>query len=197
MKNPIILYDMLCVEKLNIWGYHKMRRKILLLSSVLLMVVIMAGCSEDPKEELEVYQKDIKNNVVKPVMEAGMELTEKLGEFSDGEITDKDIVLSLAEEYQKLIDEKKEYVADMNEPETEVGQEYYEALVDGMKAVFDMKEESVERAFIMAEGTIRELTELDASKLYTDYKDKQDVIRDLESKYEEEYGAEFEMGSTL
>src|SRR5690625_3676204 len=105
-----------------------MRKKFLFLFCTLFLLGVMAGCSEDPKEELESYQKDLRENVIEPVHEINLELKTALNSFNDGDANYEEVVLFLKVDLLNLIEEKREYLADMKEPETGAGAEYYEAL---------------------------------------------------------------------
>src|SRR5690625_5338069 len=85
-----------------------MRKKFLFLFCTLFLLGVMAGCSEDPKEELESYQKDFRENVIEPVHEINLELTTALNSFNDGDANDEEVVLSLSEDLLNLIEEKRE-----------------------------------------------------------------------------------------
>lgn len=176
-----------------------MRKKFLFLFCTLFLLGVMAGCSEDPKEELESYQKDFRENVIEPVHEINLELTTALNSFNDGDANDEEVVLSLNEDLLNLIEEKREYLADMKEPESEAGAEYYEALVSGANALFDYYEKSSELIEALADGTTKEMTEAEkgTSDLARERKEKEDVIRKLQEKFEEEFEVEFESGRVL
>jgi hypothetical protein len=171
-----------------------MKKKVLFIFSALFFTAVLAGCSASPKEELEEFHSDVKDNVAEPIFEVSEEIEGKAMEFESGDISEDELITYFEEDLQSVIDEKRDYLQDYPEPGTEEGQEYYAALTDGMNMTLDILEKTSELVVSMVDGDFDAMMTLgeEVDQMTGEMEEKGNRIEDLQEQYEEEFDAEFE-----
>ncbi len=171
-----------------------MKKTVLFIFSALFIMTVLVGCSASPKEELEEFHTDIKDNVAEPIFELAEGIEEKAMEFESGNISGDELITYFEEDLQSVIDENRAYLQDYTEPGTEEAQEYYAALTDGMNMTLDILEKTSELVVAMVDGDFDAMMTLgeEVDQMTGEMDEKSNKIEDLQKQYEEEFDAEFE-----
>lgn len=173
-----------------------MKKKTYLLFSLILMLVIVAGCSSKEADEIVDVHNDFYENVAQPMEDIGNEFDEASMQI-DIEDPDMDEFISFMEDdMSSSIDELKTYVEDYDEPSTDEAKNYYNEITDSFDIIFEGLDKSIEMTIGAAEESLSE-TELmdlmtDIEELEVKADEKQKKLEEMREDYVEEYDIEFE-----
>lgn len=173
-----------------------MKKKTYLLFNLILMLVIVAGCSSKEADEIVDVHNDFYENVAQPMEDIGNEFDEASMQI-DIEDPDMDEFISFMEDdMSSSIDELKTYVEDYDEPSTDEAKNYYNEITDSFDIIFEGLDKSIEMTIGAAEESLSE-TELmdlmtDIEELEVKADEKQKKLEEMREDYVEEYDIEFE-----
>lgn len=173
-----------------------MKKKTYLLFSLVLILVVVAGCSSKEADEIVDVHNDFYENVAQPMEDIGDKFDEASMQI-DIEDPDMDEFISFMEDdMSSSIDELKTYVEDYDEPSTDEAKNYYNEITDSFDVIFEGLDKSIEMTIGAAEESLSE-TELmdlmtDIEELEVKADEKQKKLEEMREDYVEEYDIEFE-----
>lgn len=173
-----------------------MRKKLILVFTALLMVVLIAGCSSKIEDELVTLQNDMKENVGDSMADVADEFEQKGIEVENGDISPDEFLTYYDEEVQPVIDEKRKYIADYEAPTTDEAKEYHAVLTDGMILALDVIEDSAGLMIALLDDSISEEDFFEKGdeleQVVDELEAKDEEILSLQKELEDQYNVEFE-----
>lgn len=173
-----------------------MRKKAFILFSLIMVVAFLAGCSSKTANELVTLQNDMHDNVSETMSEVVDEFEAKGEELDSGALSPEDFMTYYEEELQPVIDEKKQYIKDYEEPTTDEALEYYGVLTDGLTMALDVLDKSAEFVTLFVDDAISEdeIYEfgMEIDQLAGELEEKEDELLTMQEELESEYDIEFE-----
>ena len=177
-------------------GETIMKQKTYLLFSLILILVIVAGCSSNEADEIVEVHNDFYENVAQPMEELGDEFDEATMQIEMDEPDMDEFISFMEDDIGSSIDELKTYVEDYDEPSTDEAKNYYNELTDAFNVIFEGLDKSIEMTVGAAEESLSEtelmdlMTELEDLEVEAD--EKKEKLEEMREDYVEEYDIEFE-----
>lgn len=173
-----------------------MKKKTYLLFSLILMLVIVAGCSSKEADEIVDVHNDFYENVAQPMEDIGNEFDEASMQIDIEDPNMDEFISFMEDDMSSSIDELKTYVEDYDEPSTDEAKNYYNEITDSFDIIFEGLDKSIEMTIGAAEESLSE-TELmdlmtDIEELEVKADEKQKKLEEMREDYVEEYDIEFE-----
>lgn len=173
-----------------------MKQKAYFLFSLVLILVVVAGCSSKEADEIVDVHNDFNENVAVPMEELGDKFDEATMQIEMDEPDMDEFISFMEDDIGSSIDELKTYVEDYDEPSTDEAKNYYNELTDAFSLIFEGLDKSIELTIGAAEESISEtelmdlMTELEDLEVKAD--EKQKKLDEMRDEYMEEYDLEFE-----
>lgn len=173
-----------------------MKKKTYLLFSLILMLVIVAGCSSKEADEIVDVHNDFYENVAQPMEDIGNKFDEASMQIDIEDPNMDEFISFMEDDMSSSIDELKTYVEDYDEPSTDEAKNYYNEITDSFDIIFEGLDKSIEMTIGAAEESLSE-TELmdlmtDIEELEVKADEKQKKLEEMREDYVEEYDIEFE-----
>lgn len=173
-----------------------MKKKTYLLFSLILMLVIVAGCSSKEADEIVDVHNDFYENVAQPMEDIGDKFDEASMQIDIEDPNMDEFISFMEDDMSSSIDELKTYVEDYDEPSTDEAKNYYNEITDSFDIIFEGLDKSIEMTIGAAEESLSE-TELmdlmtDIEELEVKADEKQKKLEEMREDYVEEYDIEFE-----
>ena len=173
-----------------------MKKKTYLLFSLILILVIVAGCSSKEADEIVDVHNDFYENVAQPMEDIGNEFDEASMQIDIEDPNMDEFISFMEDDMSSSIDELKTYVEDYDEPSTDEAKNYYNEITDSFDIIFEGLDKSIEMTIGAAEESLSE-TELmdlmtDIEELEVKADEKQKKLEEMREDYVEEYDIEFE-----
>ena len=173
-----------------------MKKKTYLLFSLILILVIVAGCSSKEADEIVDVHNDFYENVAQPMEDIGNKFDEASMQIDIEDPNMDEFISFMEDDMSSSIDELKTYVEDYDEPSTDEAKNYYNEITDSFDIIFEGLDKSIEMTIGAAEESLSE-TELmdlmtDIEELEVKADEKQKKLEEMREDYVEEYDIEFE-----